>query len=191
MGGAPRGGVDSHCTAYPPHPAPPPCAAGVRVVRPAVAESTACGAAYAAGLAVGVWADTGALRAQWRSSQEWAPRMPRAEAAAVVQRWETAVRRSFGWEGLAPWQGVGGGAGVTPEAAASAAATAAAADAGRGGSAHTRPPPLKRLRAPGGLLRTTAVAACGLCVGAALGTLLTLALLPLIGPGVRGAGRKP
>ncbi len=71
--------------------------AHVRVIRPAVAESTAVGAAYAAGLAVGVWSGTDQLRAQWKAASEWTPSMPKAVVAASVRRWDVAVRR---WVGL-------------------------------------------------------------------------------------------
>ncbi|MCD9143136.1 glycerol kinase GlpK [Streptomyces albireticuli] len=70
---------------------------GVPVIRPVVAETTCLGAAYAAGLATGVWRDQDELRAQWRRDAEWTPRMGAAERAAGYGRWRRAVERSFGW----------------------------------------------------------------------------------------------
>ena len=70
---------------------------GVPVVRPAVTETTALGAAYAAGLAVGVWRDTQALRAQWREDRRWVPAMAAAERGALLAGWARAVERAMGW----------------------------------------------------------------------------------------------
>jgi glycerol kinase len=67
------------------------------VVRPVVAETTALGAAYAAGLAVGFWADTDALRANWRQDAEWTPRMAAAEREREYRLWHKAVERTMGW----------------------------------------------------------------------------------------------
>ena len=69
----------------------------IEVVRPAVTETTALGAAYAAGLAVGLWADLDALRAQWAVEGTWQPRMGAAERAAHLANWSRAVERSIGW----------------------------------------------------------------------------------------------
>ncbi|MCC3767531.1 glycerol kinase GlpK [Streptomyces sp. UNOC14_S4] len=70
---------------------------GVPVIRPVVAETTALGAAYAAGLAVGVWRDPDELRRQWRRDVEWTPRMPEGEREREYGRWRRAVQRSFDW----------------------------------------------------------------------------------------------
>jgi glycerol kinase len=70
---------------------------GRDVVRPVVAETTALGAAYAAGLAVGVWPGTAALRAQWQEQARWVPRMPAARREGYRRDWARAVERSFGW----------------------------------------------------------------------------------------------
>ena len=70
---------------------------GIPVVRPAVVETTALGAAYAAGLAVGLWRDLDELRANWRESARFAPAMPRAERDRRVARWHRAVEKSLGW----------------------------------------------------------------------------------------------
>ncbi|MGW7329878.1 glycerol kinase GlpK [Streptomyces sp. NPDC054840] len=67
------------------------------VVRPMVAETTCLGAAYAAGLAVGFWPDTDALRANWRRAAEWTPRMDADTRAREYKSWLKAVERSMGW----------------------------------------------------------------------------------------------
>jgi len=70
---------------------------GMAVVRPRVAETTALGAAYAAGLATGVWASTDDVRANWSEARRWEPRIERDEAERRYARWREAVRRSLGW----------------------------------------------------------------------------------------------
>ncbi len=70
---------------------------GVPVVRPAVAETTALGAAYAAGLATGVWSDTEELRRNWREGRRWAPRMDEGVRERLYRDWKRAVERTFGW----------------------------------------------------------------------------------------------
>jgi glycerol kinase len=67
------------------------------VVRPLVAETTALGAAYAAGLAVGFWPDTEALRANWRRAAEWTPHMESGVRDREYKNWLKAVERSKGW----------------------------------------------------------------------------------------------
>ncbi|MEU3960748.1 glycerol kinase GlpK [Streptomyces buecherae] len=67
------------------------------VVRPMVAETTALGAAYAAGLAVGFWPDTDALRANWRRAAEWTPRMEADVRDREYKNWLKAVERTMGW----------------------------------------------------------------------------------------------
>ncbi len=69
----------------------------VPVVRPAVTETTSLGAAYAAGLAVGFWADTDALRAHWREDARWTPARPAGAVAADFGQWKKAVARSLDW----------------------------------------------------------------------------------------------
>ncbi|MGK5631881.1 glycerol kinase GlpK [Streptomyces sp. URMC 123] len=69
----------------------------VPVLRPAVAETTCLGAAYAAGLATGVWQDLDELRGLWRPDAEWTPRMPADEREREHRAWRKAVERSFGW----------------------------------------------------------------------------------------------
>jgi glycerol kinase len=67
------------------------------VVRPAIAETTALGAAYAAGLATGFWPDLGALGAQWKKDREWRPLMQEPQRAHEHRQWRKAVDRSLGW----------------------------------------------------------------------------------------------
>jgi glycerol kinase len=70
---------------------------GVDVVRPRVAETTALGAAYAAGLAVGVWEDLAEIPALWAEDARWSPRMAAEERERLHTRWQQAVQRSFDW----------------------------------------------------------------------------------------------
>ncbi len=69
----------------------------VPVVRPATVETTALGAAYAAGLAVGYWQGLDDLRANWAVARTWTPSMPGDRRAALAGSWKKAVERSFGW----------------------------------------------------------------------------------------------
>ncbi len=70
---------------------------GRRVVRPRMAETTALGAAYAAGLAVGYWRDPEELRAHWEIEREWKPVMAEAERERLYAGWKKAVGRSLDW----------------------------------------------------------------------------------------------
>ena len=70
---------------------------GVPVVRPVVAETTALGAAYAAGLAVGFWRDLDELRANWREDRRWEPTMDADERDRQVRLWRKAVTKSMDW----------------------------------------------------------------------------------------------
>ncbi|MEW1973607.1 glycerol kinase GlpK [Microbacterium profundi] len=70
---------------------------GVPVVRPAIIETTALGAAYAAGLAVGVWADLDELRAMWHEDERWEPQIDEEERERRLARWRKAVTRTFDW----------------------------------------------------------------------------------------------
>ncbi len=67
------------------------------IVRPAVQETTALGAAYAAGLAVGYWDSLAALRRNWRVDRTFDPEMDPATADARFDRWHDAVERAKGW----------------------------------------------------------------------------------------------
>ncbi|HZU40453.1 MAG TPA: glycerol kinase GlpK [Solirubrobacteraceae bacterium] len=68
---------------------------GVPVIRPAVSETTALGAAYAAGLAVGFWSGQEELRERWAEDRRWVPQMEPAEREAGYARWLRAVERSL------------------------------------------------------------------------------------------------
>ncbi len=70
----------------------------VTVRRPVVAETTALGAAYLAGLAVGYWDDTTDVIRNWSLDQEFTPRMPAAQREAHIRRWRRAVERARNWE---------------------------------------------------------------------------------------------
>ncbi len=70
---------------------------GMPVVRPVVAETTALGAAYAAGLATGVWSDLDELRANWREDRRWEPAIDDEERARLMRQWRKAVTKTFDW----------------------------------------------------------------------------------------------
>jgi glycerol kinase len=70
---------------------------GVPVVRPKVKETTALGAAYAAGLAVGFWSDESELRANWAADKSWQARMDSAKREQIYKGWLKAVERTFDW----------------------------------------------------------------------------------------------
>ncbi|PQZ93831.1 glycerol kinase [Arthrobacter sp. MYb227] len=70
---------------------------GVPVIRPRVTETTALGAAYAAGLAVGFWKDLGELGANWSEDKRWEPTMEPAERERQMRLWKKAVTRTFDW----------------------------------------------------------------------------------------------
>ena len=67
------------------------------VVRPKVSETTALGAAYAAGLAVGYWRNSEDLRANWGVDKTWTPNMAQETRAHHYKSWKKAVQRSFAW----------------------------------------------------------------------------------------------
>ena len=70
---------------------------GVPVSRPVVAETTALGAAYAAGLAVGYWKDTDELRANWNESKRWQPTWSDQQRTEGYAKWRKAVERTLDW----------------------------------------------------------------------------------------------
>jgi len=70
---------------------------GVPVVRPVVAETTALGAAYAAGLAVGFWGSLDELRANWQEDSRWTPSMDEAERDRQLRNWKKAVTKTLDW----------------------------------------------------------------------------------------------
>lgn len=69
----------------------------VPVVRPKVAETTALGAAYAAGLAVQYWSNFDELRANWAQDKVWHPDMAETQRTTYYRRWKKAVTRTFDW----------------------------------------------------------------------------------------------
>ncbi|MFH8250680.1 glycerol kinase GlpK [Microbacterium sp. B2969] len=70
---------------------------GLPVIRPAIVETTALGAAYAAGLATGVWKSTDELRAHWREDVRFEPAMPDDERERRYRMWRKAVSKSLDW----------------------------------------------------------------------------------------------
>jgi glycerol kinase len=70
---------------------------GVPVIRPKVAETTALGAAYAAGLAVGYWTEVEELRKNWQVDRTWEPKMDAVEREKEYKLWKKAVTRTFDW----------------------------------------------------------------------------------------------
>ncbi|MFG2528670.1 glycerol kinase GlpK [Streptomyces sp. NPDC048516] len=69
----------------------------VPVIRPVISETTCLGAAYAAGLATGVWQDLDELRTHWKRDTQWTPRMDAQTRDREFANWRRAVERSFGW----------------------------------------------------------------------------------------------
>ncbi len=70
---------------------------GVPVIRPEMTETTALGAAYAAGLAVGFWADRDELRERWAEGKRWEPAMDAGVREREYAQWRRAVERSLAW----------------------------------------------------------------------------------------------
>ena len=70
---------------------------GVPVIRPVVAETTALGAAYAAGLAVGFWVREDDIRTNWAEDKRWEPNMDEALRAKLYRKWKKAVTKTFDW----------------------------------------------------------------------------------------------
>jgi glycerol kinase len=73
---------------------------GVPVVRPVVAETTALGAAYAAGLAVGFWCDEEEMSRNWQADKQWEPRWSADQRAAGYVGWQKAIERTLNWVDL-------------------------------------------------------------------------------------------
>ncbi len=69
----------------------------VPVIRPVVNETTALGAAYAAGLAVGFWTSEDDIRDNWEVGQTWTPSMPTEQRDRLYQEWNKAVERTYNW----------------------------------------------------------------------------------------------
>lgn len=70
---------------------------GVPVIRPVITETTALGAAFAAGLAKGVWKSTDELSHLWKESKRWTPTTTTVQREKLLTRWKKAVSRSFDW----------------------------------------------------------------------------------------------
>ena len=70
---------------------------GVPVSRPEVAETTALGSAYAAGLAVGFWSNKDEMRQNWQEDKRWQPQWDDAKREELYAGWKKAVERTFGW----------------------------------------------------------------------------------------------
>jgi glycerol kinase len=70
---------------------------GVPVSKPVVAETTALGAAYAAGLAVGFWNNTDELRENWNEDKRWQPQWSEDQREAGYKGWKKAVERTLDW----------------------------------------------------------------------------------------------
>jgi glycerol kinase len=70
---------------------------GVPVIRPQVAETTALGAAYAAGLAVGFWETEDDIRKNWQMAKTWKPAMSQGDREEMFGQWKKAVTRTFDW----------------------------------------------------------------------------------------------
>jgi glycerol kinase len=70
---------------------------GVPVSKPVVAETTALGAAYAAGLAVGFWNNTDEMRENWQEDKRWDPQWSDDQREEGYARWKNAVERTRGW----------------------------------------------------------------------------------------------
>lgn len=70
---------------------------GVPVIRPKMIETTALGAAYAAGLAAGYWQGTDELRSNWQTDRAWEPQWSVDRREGAYHQWHKAVQRSFGW----------------------------------------------------------------------------------------------
>jgi glycerol kinase len=69
----------------------------VPVIRPVVAETTALGAAYAAGLAVGFWESEDDIRENWAQDKQWDPSMDEEKRAREYKNWKKAVTKTFDW----------------------------------------------------------------------------------------------
>jgi glycerol kinase len=69
----------------------------VPVMRPIVAETVSLGAAYTAGLAVGLWPDIEGLRKNWHRAAEWLPSMDSAAREQGYRKWKKAVARTVDW----------------------------------------------------------------------------------------------
>ncbi|MCK5837234.1 MAG: glycerol kinase, partial [Desulfobacula sp.] len=67
------------------------------IIRPTIIETTALGAAYAAGLATGFWNGIQDLKANWLEDKRWLPAMPEKDREHLYAKWGKAVEKSFDW----------------------------------------------------------------------------------------------
>ena len=70
---------------------------GIDITRPLIIETTALGAAYAAGLAVGFWSSTDEVKEQWQRSRTWNPTTTADQREAGYRQWKKAVERTLDW----------------------------------------------------------------------------------------------
>ena len=70
---------------------------GFKVIRPKILETTALGAAYLAGLAVGYWDSVEDLQEQWSIDKEFTPEMPTENVDSLIKNWNKAVGRASNW----------------------------------------------------------------------------------------------
>jgi len=70
---------------------------GIDITRPLITETTALGAAYAAGLAVGFWKDTDEVKKQWKQSRRWSPTSSAEDRATGYAGWKKAIERTLNW----------------------------------------------------------------------------------------------
>lgn len=68
------------------------------VILPRISETTALGAAYAAGLAVGFWKDTDEIKKNWKEKNRWHPKISKSDRQKLYSKWQKAVKRSLDWE---------------------------------------------------------------------------------------------
>ncbi len=70
---------------------------GIDIIKPLITETTALGAAYAAGLAIGFWKSTDEVKSQWRQDQRWHPQSDEKTRTIGAAQWKEAVKRTFNW----------------------------------------------------------------------------------------------
>jgi glycerol kinase len=70
---------------------------GIEIIRPQITETTALGAAYAAGLAIGYWQSIEEVKANWQESKRWKPGKSAKERAIGAARWKEAIARTLNW----------------------------------------------------------------------------------------------
>jgi glycerol kinase len=69
----------------------------VDVIRPRITETTALGAAFAAGIAIGYWESEHDVIATWNEDKRWTPKMARLERDQLYRNWKKAVTKTMGW----------------------------------------------------------------------------------------------